>query len=116
MTKNFTANPATGWFHFKLPTGMSFAVRKPRLGDLKRAAQLSGPSTANETYNNLCMGEQLSLLIITEVNEKPMTYEAAMAAGGLEGLFEDLNDCGEVIRIVAELKGGGNAIPLTTTP
>lgn len=112
----YKPNPVTGWFHFQLPSGRTFAQRKPKLSDLKSAAQLAGPSTRNETFDNLRMNEQISLLLLTEVDGKPINYEQAVAAGGLEGLFEDLQDCQEVMRIAAELKGSGAAVPLEPKP
>lgn len=112
----YKPNPATGWFHFQLPGGCTFALRKPRLSDLKQAAQLAGPTTKNETYDSLCLNEQICILLLTEVNGKPMTYEQALAAGGLEGLFPELQDCQEIIRITSELKGLGRAVPLEMKP
>lgn len=101
-----------GFFHFKLPSGRTFAVAPPRLRDLKVAAVLSGAS-GSELADNLNLSEAMAGLLLRAVDGRPMTHEAFLAAGGLEGIFDgDLADCLEILRIVGELKGAGKATPL----
>lgn len=113
--KAYTPDPVTGLYHFKLEDGTTFAIRKPKLSDLKRAAQLAGTTSGSETYDSLLMNEQLCLLLLAQVNEKPINYEQALAAGGLEGLFSELCVIEEVIRVTAVLKGKSSSVPLGQT-
>lgn len=99
-------DPATGHYHFKLSSGRSFGLRKPKLSDMKVAAQLAGRSTGNEVYDSIVLGEQLAVLLLTQVDEKAVTFESVTAAGGLEGLFPELADCEDVMRAVGQIRRG----------
>ena len=108
---------ASGLYHFKLePTGRTFAMREPTFIDLKRAHSMCPPPSGNVYLDGLNLGEQLTLLILEQVDGQPVDYQSMVAAGGLGGMFKSVGDAQAVINVAQTLRdGGAHAGPLTAT-